>query len=869
MIGRLGYSPYGVYIIAQSLVAIILLFDFGLTSTTEKYISSYRVNKNRDSVEKTFKTILTLYIFVTIFVLAAGGIVYGLIPKIYQHALTIGEQNLLKTLLAIMFTSIGFSLIGSCYNGVLVAYERFTFLRILDIAANFIRFAVIILLIVLGHRVLSVALVDACFNISINTAKIIIGKRVINIPVSFGIGKAETVKPIIRYAWFIFLASIAGQIYWKIDNVILSFIGNTKWVTINGISTQIIMVFIACSSAIVNVFFPKIVKLVDNNADGERLTDEMIKVGRMQALIIGLLFCGVILFGRKFVLLWVGSGCIEAYYIVLATLLPMSILMVQNLGIYILQAKNLHRFRSLIMFVMATLNVVLTIVFVKFWGVVGAGVATGLGLFLGNVVCLNVYYHRAAGLNIKRFFAELTKGIGKSMIICMAVGYVITTLFRDVTLSVLAVEIVLFVIIYIAVFYLLAINEREREYIMEILREIKSIFKRKCSDEVCNTLDQAIKHNCCGCGACMHICPQKCIEMVSDEEGFLYPEVDAQRCTNCGRCTAICPMKEEHESHRIKCYAAWNKNEAVRLNSTSGGAFSAFAQSVINMGGWVYGAAFDNDIKCRHMGVNSADELNILRCSKYVQSDMNDVMPQIKEKLDNNLWVLFCGTPCQAAGLKKYLGKDYEKLLTIDIVCHGVPSPKIFADYINDIETMEECKVSKYQFRSKKDGWTKATCRLEFADGKVKLLSGIDDSYCRGFLKSVFHRPSCYSCMLKTPFSQADISLGDFWGIEKVDKTLFSQKGVSLVICNTQKGEKWLDLVKDKLEVYPEKIASAIPENPRILSAVEEPKTRKKFWRDYKKHGYSYVKNKYLHPPSKFSRMAYNYAKKAVKLIKK
>ena len=311
---------------------------------------------------------------------------------------------------------------------------------------------------------------------------------------------------------------------------------------------------------------------------------------------------------------------------------------------------------------------------------------------------------------------------------------------------------------------------------------------------------------CTGCFACKQVCAKGAIHK-TEIKGFLYPEIDASKCVDCGLCTKACPVlnqrmaANEHKESAVS-YAIWNNNLKDRMNSSSGGAFSALADKALREGGIVYGAAWDDSMQLRHIGVDDIDSLESLRRSKYVQSNTDGVFKDVKQHLKTGKMVLFCGTPCQIAGLLSFLGnKDYPNLLTVGVVCHGVPSQSSFNKYVQEIEKDNNVKVFDCNFRSKKRGWRTALNLIfsaKDADNKVvtidKLLS--NNVYMNAFLKQYFLRDSCYNCSFKGGNNgyYADIMLSDAWSLWSAipcGQVDFS-KGVSAVATNTDKGREFL-----------------------------------------------------------------------------
>ncbi|MBR2023694.1 MAG: Coenzyme F420 hydrogenase/dehydrogenase, beta subunit C-terminal domain [Clostridia bacterium] len=302
------------------------------------------------------------------------------------------------------------------------------------------------------------------------------------------------------------------------------------------------------------------------------------------------------------------------------------------------------------------------------------------------------------------------------------------------------------------------------------------------------------KSQCNGCHACASVCPKQCISMQTDNEGFLYPQVDSSKCTRCGLCEKICPVlhkKPIDETMLPKAYAAYNIDEEIRMQSSSGGLFTLFATAIIHRGGVVFGASFHDDFSVEHSFTESVEGLAKFRGSKYVQSKIGDSYKQAETFLQQGRWVLFTGTPCQIGGLYAYLRRDYDTLLTQDIICHGVPSPLVWQKYLDE-KRKENKTISAVSFRDKEKGWKQFSMAITFANGiRYSKTLGVD-SMMRVFLSDWCLRPSCHDCAYKTKNRHSDITLADYWGIEKVHLEMFDDKGTSLLLVHTPKGEAFL-----------------------------------------------------------------------------
>lgn len=357
--------------------------------------------------------------------------------------------------------------------------------------------------------------------------------------------------------------------------------------------------------------------------------------------------------------------------------------------------------------------------------------------------------------------------------------------------------------------------------------------------------------DCTGCGACIGVCPEKCIKPIKGANGFTYPKIDKTACLNCGLCEKICPIRKnpiDFSPKHASSYAAIIKNGDIRKNSSSGGMFSALAQCVINRGGIVYGAAFSDDFTVEHTGVTDISLLDKLRRSKYVQSDLKNCFGEIKAHLESGTEVLFCSTPCHCAGLVAFLKKSYENLLTVDFVCHGVPSPEVFAEYLKYRENEYNSKIVDINFRDKSCGWQNYCVKLTFENGEVYKKCFSEDPYMRAFLSNLSLRPSCYTCKFKSPNRCSDITLADFWGVDEIAPSLNDGKGLSLVTVQTEKGEKYLNDVKHTLTITPTDIDKIYPYNPCIIKAVDEPPFGRYFFSRLGKTPFPQLVEKCLRP---------------------
>ncbi len=370
--------------------------------------------------------------------------------------------------------------------------------------------------------------------------------------------------------------------------------------------------------------------------------------------------------------------------------------------------------------------------------------------------------------------------------------------------------------------------------------------------------------NCCGCNACVQRCPKHCITMQEDCEGFLYPKLDKTLCIDCGICEKVCPViNQANPRNPLEVYAAKTLDEEIRIQSSSGGVFTMLAEQTIDKGGVVFGAGFDKNWEVEHQYTETKEGLAAFRGSKYVQSRIGETFQQAETFLKQGREVLFCGTPCQIAGLRLFLRKEYDNLLKVDFICHGVPSPGVWRTYLQEVITRPQGVAGKntvlsslnsmpeiagISFRDKRLGWKKYGLSIRYAAPKEAAENSVyqsdisntafqmhsDNVFMRGFLNNIYLRPSCYSCPAKNGKSQTDITLGDYWGVYKFHNNIDDDMGTSAVLINSLKGKKFYSDIN--IFMVPSSYRNVLAYNPSLEQSVTIPKCRDCFYNNSSEH---------------------------------
>lgn len=366
-------------------------------------------------------------------------------------------------------------------------------------------------------------------------------------------------------------------------------------------------------------------------------------------------------------------------------------------------------------------------------------------------------------------------------------------------------------------------------------------------------IDVRDKKNCCGCTACENACPRKCITMEEDEEGFLYPKIDVSRCVDCGLCEKICPVNGARSlaQRDLRTFVVRDKRMDIVKSSTSGGVFTSIMEYILSQNGVIYGVILDEDMVAKHIRLEDTNDTRFKRIpgSKYVRSEIRGIYQQVKQDLDNARIVCFSGTPCQVAGLKSFLRNDYKTLLTVDVVCHGNPSPLYWKKYVEYQERQYKSRIVDAKFRSKTYGYHSGSMRLLFANGKKYVGSVRVNLYLKAFFKDLCSRPSCYHCAFKHAHRVSDLTVYDSWHAGKLAGIKDDDKGYTNVIVQSEKGQMLFDAVCNTLDIYEVDteqaiamdgcmVRSSVPWNPgreKFLKELNDTDNLKKYCKNFYK----------------------------------
>ncbi|MFP4162799.1 MAG: lipopolysaccharide biosynthesis protein [Chitinispirillaceae bacterium] len=467
VVNWLGKEQYGLYSIVGSFMASLLILDMGLSNSVVRFVAKFRALQDTQKEYAFLSTILGTYLFFALIASVIGIVLYFHLPRIFSNSLSTDQIAQLQVMFVFLIINVCLTLAFNPFRGVLAAYERFIVLKGVEIFQQLLRVALILLLLMGYESVVCIVVADTVCRILAIVVRVAYTRK-LGIHIRLAAVDWNIIKEVFSYSFFITINLIAYEIYWKTDNIILGIMTNASLVAVYSLGAQISSYYSHFSWSLSQVFTSKIVSLVETGASGQRLTDELIKTGRIQLMIISTVFLCFVFFGRSFIHLWVGTEFDESFTIALVIMIPMTVLLVQNIGITILEAKRKHHFRSVTMLVMSVINIFSTMVLVKIMGIIGAAVSTAAGLILGNILMLNFYYHRVIRLDMIRYYAAVGKGILIAVCVVVTYGTVLETLFaREPSWVSLLLRIFSFCVVYGVSLWLVGANSSERKLLTD------------------------------------------------------------------------------------------------------------------------------------------------------------------------------------------------------------------------------------------------------------------------------------------------------------------------------------------------------------------------------------------------------------------
>lgn len=471
IIRLLGQSEYGLYAMIGSLATYFNILDLGLGNTIIRYISRNRAIGNKVFETKLNGMFLVIYLIIGLITIIAGLTFYINFENIFSTGLSNNEITKARIMIIILTINFALSFPLSVFSSFIQAYEKFVFLKTVEIIRIILIPLIIIPILLIGYGAISMVLVTTFVNLSILLINVYYCFKYLGISFYFGKIDFELLKEILSYSFFVFLAVIVDRIYWNTDQLILGAMVGTIPVAIYAISMQIINIYMKFSTSISGLFLPRASIMIAKNSSNKVITDSMIKYGRIQFIILVYILSGFILFGRPFINFWAGSNYDKAYIITLIIMIPLTIPLFQNFGLSILYAKNMQKFRTIMLIFIAILNVIITIPLVKNFESIGAAIGTAISLFLGNTLIMNIYYHNKVGINMLRFWNSILKLIIPT-IISLFIGFGINFIINPNNIYLMPINIIIFTIIFITFYWVIGFNAYEKNLAISLFNKI-------------------------------------------------------------------------------------------------------------------------------------------------------------------------------------------------------------------------------------------------------------------------------------------------------------------------------------------------------------------------------------------------------------
>ncbi len=785
MIRGLGQSEFGLYQLVMSFSGYLLLLDLGLGVSVSRFLAVYRARGDEEGLRRYFSTCGLVIACVTAGVLLLGLLLWANLGRFFG-SLSPAELDRAGGVFLLMLAGTAAGLLDRFLTGAAGAFERFVFVNGAKLIKLLLRTGLLIALLWPGGSAASLAAADMVLNLLFAAATLLYCSLRLRLPLFSRRYDGAMLRESVGYSVFIFLQALVNQVNTNADKLILGVMSDTLAVSVYAVAMQFYMVYGGIAWVIPGVYLPRVATLAEQGRDGE-LTGLVISTGRLQFMGLGAILGGFLLFGREFIELWAGEGFegtwgVAALLMAAATL-PLTQSMMEN----VLAAKNRMAFRSVLNLVTAGVNLGLSVLLTRLIGMFGPAVSTAFVLTAGNTVILNAYYHRKIGISPFKVFGGILRGVLPCLLAACLGGYLLTRL-PGSSWGLFCLRTGGFLLVYGALLLRFGMSDAEKALIKAWAgrnshRMLGGIAMRHVNPEA---------EGCVGCGACRDVCGQGAIRMAHNGEGFLVPAIDEEKCIGCGACLRVCPaLHPPAENKPLRCCFGFHLDDDIRRSSSSGGVFAGLASAVLEQGGEVFGAIFDSETGRVVYAGTDEQPVAALQKSKYAESDTGEVFVRIRGHLAAGRKVLFCGTPCHVHGLLRYLGGPRAGLFTCDLICHGVPSGGLFAEWLGELSRRQGAEVRHVDFRPKSQGWSKHRLRVHFENGRMLERPYWQDPYYLGFSDNLTLRKSCYDCRY-TSSHAADLTLGDFWGVRSYMPFLNDERGLSLVFVNTSEGEQLL-----------------------------------------------------------------------------
>ncbi len=471
MLRLIGQAEYGLYSLIGALVGYLSILDLGLGNAIVRYTARNRAIGDKETESSMNGMFLVLYSAIGLLTVVLGAILYINIENMFGASLTVQELEKAKIMMLLLIFNFAVSFPLGTFGSIMQAYERFVFVKLVHIFRSILMPCITLPFLYAGYGSVSMVVVNTILNISCLLINLVYCLRVLKIQIHFKGFDYPLLREIAGYSFFIFLNVIVDKIYWSTGQFILGIVSGTALVAVYAIAMQLNTMYMMFSTAVSGVLLPKITMMVANNASDDELSQIMIKIGRVQYVVMALILSGFVLYGQAFINLWAGSNYSDAYLIVLLVMVPITVPLIQNVGIAILQAKNMQGFRSVVYIAIAVLNVIASIPLAKIWGGFGCALATGVSLTLGNIMIMNIYYHRKIGLNIPLFWGNIIR-MTIPVLVALLCGYGINSLIIQDGFLLLASKIVIYTIVYALIMWSFGLNAYEKDLFISPLKRI-------------------------------------------------------------------------------------------------------------------------------------------------------------------------------------------------------------------------------------------------------------------------------------------------------------------------------------------------------------------------------------------------------------